>query len=96
MEEAAARTSERIGTDPGNRSMTRHGLIQPPATGAQSAAMDPRAPMVPSEVGRAASACAQRLQGCAEASLSGPSVSTASPNGGGHAIADISRKLKSP
>ena len=89
--EAAARTSERIGTDPGDRSMTRHGLIQPPATGAQPAATDPRAPMVLSEAGRVASDCAQRLQGCAEASLSGPSVSTASPPGGSHAIADISR-----
>ena len=76
--------------------MTRHGLIQPPATGAQPAATDPRAPIVLSGAGRAASDCAQRLQGCAEASLSDPSVSTASPNEGGYAIADISRKLKSP
>ena len=45
--------------------MTRHGLIQPPAAGAQPPATDPRVPMVLSEADRAASACAEatRLRG---------------------------------
>lgn len=83
--EAAARTTERIGTEPGDCSMSRHGMIQLPATGAQPAATDPRVSMVIIDAERAASDCAQSLQSHAEASLSGPSVSTASLPRGGHA-----------
>ena len=53
--EAAARTAGRNGAEPGERPMTRHGMIQPPAAGTQPPATDPRASMVIIDADRAAS-----------------------------------------
>jgi hypothetical protein len=44
--EAAARTAARIGDEPGDRSMTRHGMVEPSAAGARPPASDPRASIV--------------------------------------------------
>ncbi len=44
--EAAARTAGHIGDEPGDRPMTRHGMIQRSAAGAPPPATDPRVSMV--------------------------------------------------
>jgi hypothetical protein len=76
--------------------MTRHGMIQLPATGVQPPATDPHAPMMIIEAGRAATSRAPGRQYRAEAHRSGLSASIPALPCGGPAIADISRKSKSP
>jgi hypothetical protein len=53
--EAAARTAGRNGDQPGKRPMTRHGMTQTSAAGAQPLATDPRMPMVIADADRRAS-----------------------------------------
>ena len=79
--------------------MTRHGMVEPSAAGAQSPATDPRASTV-NIVNIAADSAAmsllrQRLNR-AEAQRSDLFASMPTLPSGGHAIADIGRRSKSP
>jgi len=94
--EAAARTAGRNGDQPGELSMTRHGMIQPPAADTQPPATDRRVSMVTTDAEGAASGRATGRQHRLEAQRSGLSASIAALPCSGRAIADISRKSKSP
>ena len=94
--EATARTAGRIGNEPGDRPMTRHRMIQPSTAGTQPPATDARVPIVIIEADRAAPSRAPEREHRAEAQTSGLSASIAVLADGGRAIADISRKSKSP
>lgn len=94
--EAAARTAGRIGTDPGDRFMTRHAMNQLPATGVQPPATDPRVSMVITDADRATSDCARSLQGRAKRQRSTLAVSISALPDYVLATADISRNPKSP
>ncbi|QPC89665.1 hypothetical protein GA829_36125 (plasmid) [Mesorhizobium sp. INR15] len=76
--------------------MIRHGMVEPSAAGASPPATDPRVPMVTTDAERRASGPAPSPQHRAEAHQSGLSVSIAALPGDDRAIADISRKSKSP
>jgi hypothetical protein len=76
--------------------MNRHGMVEPSAAGAQPPAMDLHASMAIADTDTVAK---RRLPGRlrrAEAQRSGLSASIPAPRGGDHAIADISRRSKSP
>ena len=92
----AARTAGLKSAEPGERPMTRHGMVQPSAAGAQPPATDPRASMVIIDADRVAPSRAPGRQHRAEAQRSGLSASIPALPDGGRAIADISRKSKSP
>ena len=94
--EAASRAAGRIGNEPGNCPMTRHAMVDPSAAGAQPPATDPRVSMVTTDAERRASGPAPGRQDRAEAQQSGLSASIPALPGGGRAIADTSRKSKSP
>lgn len=94
--EAAARTAARVDDEPGKRPMTWHGAFQLQAAGAAPPATVPRGPVVSVAADRAMSGCTPSLQSRAQTSRSGPLASIAALPGRGHAIADISRKSKSP
>ncbi|CAH2408782.1 hypothetical protein MES5069_700010 [Mesorhizobium escarrei] len=51
--ETAARTAGQNGDEPGELSMTRHGMVHPSATGIQPPVMDPRASVVIIDADRA-------------------------------------------
>ncbi|TIS91990.1 MAG: hypothetical protein E5W89_03815 [Mesorhizobium sp.] len=76
--------------------MTRHGMVEPSAAGASPPATAPRAPMVTIDVDRATPNRMLGRQYRAEAQRSGLSASTPALPSGGRAIADISRRSKSP
>jgi hypothetical protein len=94
--EAAARTAGQNHTEPGHRPMIRHGMIRPSVAGAQPPATDPHASMEFIQADRTAPSptpCRQRHEITQQ---SGLSASIVALSGHRHAIADISRKLKSP
>jgi hypothetical protein len=76
--------------------MTRHGIIQRSAAGTQPSATDPRVSFVLIDVDRAAASRVPSRQYRVAEGRNGPSVSNPPLAGGGRAIADISRKSKSP
>ena len=94
--EAAARTAGRTDDEPGDRPMTRHGMIQSQAVGAQPPAPDPRVSMVIINADRAAPSRPPSRQHRAQAQRSGLSAFTPELPDGGRAIVDICRKSKSP
>lgn len=94
--EAAARAAGRDDDEPGDRSMTRHGMVQPSAGGTPPSATDPHASMVTLDADRVASDRPPGRQHRAEAQRSGPAGSIPVPPESGHAIIDISPKRKSP
>lgn len=94
--EAAARTAGHKRDEPGDRPMTRHGMLKLQAAGAQSPVTDLHAHKVIINTDRAVSGCTPSLQSRAQTSRSGPLASIAALPGRGQAIADISRKSKSP
>ena len=76
--------------------MTRHGVIQPYAEGAQPPAADPHAPVVIINADRTAPSCPPSQQYRAEVQRNVLSASIPALPDGGRAIADSSRKSKSP
>jgi hypothetical protein len=94
--EAAARAASRNGGEPGERPMTRHGIIQRSTAGYRPPATDPRAPMVTVDADGAAFSHLQCRQQRAEEQRSRLSASILPLPYDGRAIADISRKSKSP
>jgi hypothetical protein len=76
--------------------MTRHGMIQRSAVGTQPPATDPRMSMVITETERSAPSRSSCRQYRAEAQRSGLSAFIPALPSLGRAIADISRKSKSP
>ena len=76
--------------------MTRHGMLQPSAAGTQPPATDPRVSMVIIDAERVASGRATSRQYRVAERRNGPSASNPPLAGGGRAIADTSRKSKSP
>lgn len=93
---AAARTAGHIGTEPGERIMTRHGVIQSSATGTQPPATNPRVLMAVIDADRAAPSRPPGPQSRTEEQRSGLSASMSALPDGGRAIADTSQKPKSP
>lgn len=94
--EAAARTARQNGEEPGERPMTRHGMIQPSAAGTQPPATDPRVSMVIAGVDRRVAGPAPGRQYRAMEQRSGLSASTSRLPFGGRANADIGRRSKFP
>ena len=94
--EAAARTAERKDTEPGERPMTRHSMIQPQAAGVQPSAPDPRVSMVTSNANRTVPSRSLFRQQNAHTQRSGRSAFITALLGGGRAIAHTSRNPKSP
>lgn len=76
--------------------MTRHGMVQASAAGASPPAIDPRACMVIVAADRVATSRAPGRRYRANAQRSGLSASTTPLPDRGGAIADISRRSKSP
>ncbi|RWB14349.1 MAG: hypothetical protein EOQ40_30425 [Mesorhizobium sp.] len=76
--------------------MTRHGMIHSQAAGAQPPAPDPRVSMVIINADRAAPSRLPSRQHHAQAQRCGPSAFTPELPDTGRAIADSSRKSKSP
>ncbi len=94
--EAATWTAGHFGGEPGERPMTRHGILKLRAAGTQSPVTDPHARMMIIEADRAESDRMLSLQSPAQTSRRGPLASIATLSGHGHAIADTSRNPKSP
>ncbi|WP_210189874.1 hypothetical protein, partial [Mesorhizobium prunaredense] len=94
--EATARTAARNGDEPGEVSMTRHGVIQRSSAGAPPPATDLHVPIVIIEADRAAPSRAPGRQHRAEALRSSLSASIVALPGGSRTIADTGRKSKSP
>lgn len=94
--EAAARTARQNDTEPGELSMTRHGMVQPSAAGAQPPATDRSTSVVIVGSDRAAPSRPPSRQHREEAQRSGLSAFTPELPDGGRAIADIRRNPKSP
>ncbi len=76
--------------------MTRHGMVEPLAAGAQSPATDPRASTVNIAADRVATSLVRDRLDRAEEQRSGLSASTVALPGVGRANADIGRNSKSP
>jgi hypothetical protein len=94
--EAAARTAGHNVDEPGELSMTRHGMLQPSAAGTQPPATDRRASMMLIDGNRTASNRASSRKHLAQSPRSSlPPAIPVLPDDG-RAIADISRKSKSP
>ena len=94
--EAAARTAAHIGDEPGDRRMTRHGMVEPTAAGAPPLATKPRAATAIADADMRPSGPVPGRQHRAKAQRSGLSASTSALPGGGRAIAYIGRRSKSP
>ncbi len=94
--EAAARAATRLPVDREQHAMTRHGMVQPSAAGAQLAATDRRTSMVIIVADRAAPSRPPSRQHRAEVQRSGLSAFTPALPEDGRAIADICRNPKSP
>ncbi|MGB3901118.1 MAG: hypothetical protein WA973_21450 [Mesorhizobium sp.] len=76
--------------------MTWHGKVEPSAEGAQPAVTNPRAPMVTVAADRLATSHVRGRRNRAEAQRRPLSASLMALPSGGHAIADIGRRSKSP
>ena len=76
--------------------MTRNGMVEPSAAGAQSQATDPRASIVNIAADRVAKSLVRDRLDRAQAQRSGLSASTPTLPSGGGTIADIDRRSKSP
>jgi hypothetical protein len=94
--EAAARTAARNGDEPGEVSMTRHGIIQRSAAGARPSATGPRVSMVVADADRRASGLAPGRQHRTEVQRNCLSALMPASTGYGRAIADTGRNPKSP
>jgi hypothetical protein len=94
--EAAARTAGHTGEEPGELSMTRHGMVKPTTAGIPPPATDPHASIVISEPDSAAPCRASGRRHRAAAQRSGLSASIPTHPSEGRAIADIGRRSKSP
>ncbi len=94
--EAATRTAGHHGDEPGELSMNRHGMLQPSAAATQPPATDPRVSMVIIDAERVASDRATSRQYRVAERQNGPPASNPPLPNGGRAIADTSRKSKSP
>jgi hypothetical protein len=94
--EAAARTAGRIGNKPGDRSMTRHGMVEPTAADAPPPATDSRAPTAIAGVDMRPPGPVPGRKHCAMKQRSGLSASTSALSRGGRVIADVGRRSKSP
>jgi hypothetical protein len=94
--EAAARTAGQNGDEPGELSMTRHGMVQPSPAGTQPPATDPRARMLIIVTDRAATLVAPSRQYRAAGRPSDPTAFIPALPDGRRAIADTSRNPKSP
>jgi hypothetical protein len=94
--EAAARTAAHIGDEPGDRRMTRHGMVEPTAAGAPPLATNPRAATAIADADMGLPGPVPGFQYRAEAQRSGPSASTIALPSAGCANADIGRGSKSP
>lgn len=94
--EAAARTAARIGDEPGDRPMTRYGLVEPTAADAPPPATNPRAPTAIADADMGLPGPVPGLQYRAEAQRSGLCASTIALPNAGRANADIGRRSKSP
>jgi len=76
--------------------MTRHGMLQPSAAGTQPPATEPRVSIVIIDAERVAPGRATSRQYRMAERRSGPAASNPPLPGSGRAIADTSRKSKSP
>ena len=76
--------------------MTRNGMVEPSAAGAQSPATDPRASNVNIAADRVAKSLVRDRLVRAQAQRSGLSASIPTLPSGGSTIADIGRRSKSP
>ena len=94
--QAAARTARHNHGEPGEPSMTWHGMLNLQTAGTQSPVTDLHANMVIIDTDRDVSGCTPSLESRAQASRSAPLVSITALPRNGHAIADISLKSKSP
>ncbi len=94
--EATARTAARIGDEPGDRRMTRHGMVEPSAVGARPPATNPSAATAITSAAMPPSEPVPGRQYRAEAQRSGLSASTITIPSFGRANADIGRSSKSP
>jgi hypothetical protein len=94
--EAAARAATRFPVDRDQHAMTRHGMVQPSAAGAQPLATDRSTSVVIVGSDRAAPSRPPSRQHREEAQRSGLSAFTPDLPDGGRAIADIRRNPKSP
>lgn len=94
--EAAARTTGQGDGEPGDSPMIRHGMLNLQTAGTQSPVTALHAHMVIIDTDRDVSGCTPSLESCAQTSRNGPLVSITALPRNGHAIADISRKSKSP
>lgn len=93
--EATARTARHHG-EPGEPSMTWHGMLNLQTAGTQSPVATLPAHMVIIDTDRDVSGCTPSLESRAQTSRSGPLVPITALPRNGLAIADISRKSKSP
>ncbi len=94
--EAAARTAVRIGDEPGDRSMTRQGMVEPTAADVPPPATNPCATSFNIAADKVATGLMRDPPDRAEAQRSGPSASTIALPSTGCANADIGRRSKSP
>lgn len=94
--EAAARTARHNHGEPGEPSMIWHGMLNLQTAGTQSPVADLHTHMVTIDTDRDVSGCTPSLESRAQTSWSGPLVSITALPRDGYAIADISRKSKSP
>lgn len=76
--------------------MTRNGMVEPSAAGAQSPATDPRASIVNIAADRVAKSLVRDRLDRAQVQRSGLSASIPTLPSGGSTIADIDRRSKSP
>ena len=88
---AAARTAGCKRGEPGESAMTRHGMVQPPAAGAQSSAMNPHVSILNYDADRVVVSRLSCRQSCADKRRSGSSISTRSLRGSRRTDDDISR-----
>ncbi len=76
--------------------MTRHGMVEPSTAGFQPPASGPRASIVKIAADSVATSLVQDRLDCVEAQRSRLFESIPTLPSGGHAIADIGRRSKSP
>ena len=93
---AATRAAARVDDEPGDRAMTRHGMVEPSAAGAQPTATDPHTSIVDVAADSVAKSLVRDRLDRAEAQRSPLFASIPTLPSGGHAIADIGRRAKSP
>jgi len=94
--EAAARTAARVGDEPGDRPMTRHGMVEPTAADVPPPATNPRAATAIADADMGLPEPVPGRLNRAEEQRSGLSASTIALPSAGRANADIGRRSKSP